>query len=259
MWNVKSGVILFLLGALSAQPATAQPQTLTGWFSFIVADYPTESGLASETTYFLTEDSGKRHELLIDTALMQPLGGSVTLNRKRVTVEGEWEHDPVRFRVRSIELAPSPSTALPGRPLASDLPPDGPPPPRSDLPAATTSSSVRGSQAWVTILCRFGGATGVTPHPQSHYEQLMRASYPGLDHYWKEVSYGNIPDLVGSKTVGWYNLPQPRSYYAPGTELADVDLDALLEDCTAAADANVFFPDFYGINLGSGLITRRAR
>ena len=57
--------VLFLLGAwaLSAQPAAAQPQTLVGWFSFIVADYPSEAGLASETTYFLTEDTGERHEV----------------------------------------------------------------------------------------------------------------------------------------------------------------------------------------------------
>ena len=70
-------ILLFLLGALAvfAPPASAQQQTLTGWFTFIVADYPSEDGLASETTYVLTEDSGARHELLIDVELMRPLGG----------------------------------------------------------------------------------------------------------------------------------------------------------------------------------------
>ena len=105
-------LVLFLLGVSSA---AAQDQTLTGWFSFTVADYPTESGLASEITYELTEDSGERYELLIDIELMQPLGGPVTVNRKRVTVVGAWEHDPLWFRVRSIELAPSPLTDTPGR------------------------------------------------------------------------------------------------------------------------------------------------
>ena len=91
--SVKIRLILFLLGtwAVPAPPATAQDETLTGWFSFTVADYPTESGLASEITYTLTEDSGERHELLIDIELMQPLGGPMALNRKRVTVMGEWE------------------------------------------------------------------------------------------------------------------------------------------------------------------------
>ncbi len=142
-------LVLFLLGVPSA---AAQHQSLTGWFSFTVADYPPESGLAAETTYTLTEDSGARHELLIDRELRQPLGGPVTLNCKRVTIVGAWENDPLQFRVHSIELAPSRSTDVPGRPFASNLFPDEPPPPRSALPAAEADSHVRGSQAWVTIL-----------------------------------------------------------------------------------------------------------
>ena len=185
--SVTISFLLFLLGvwALSAPPATAQDESLTGWFSFIVADYPTESGLTSEITYVLTEDSGERHELLIDIDLMQPLGGPMTLNRKRVTVEGEWEEvgpdATEKFRVYSIELAPSPSTALPGEP-APDVFPAEPPPPRSALPAVGGASRVRGSRAWVTILCRFADATDVTPYPVSFYERMMGAS-PGLEQF----------------------------------------------------------------------------
>ena len=244
--NIKRCVVLFLLGvwALSVQPAAAQPQTLSGWFTFIVADYPTEAGLTSETTYFLTEDSGERHELLLDAALLKPLGSSVAVNLQRVTVEGEWEgggpDGPAQFHVSSIELAPLPLSALPSRPLALEASPDETAP-----LASSPRSAVTGSQAWVTILCRFGDATDVTPYPVSHYGKLTGTSEPGLDHYWREVSYGNI-NLTGSVVVGWYNLPRSRPYYS---ESGDVDLDALLEDCTAVADADVFFPDFYGINL----------
>ena len=246
--NVKISLILFLLGvcAVPAPLATAQSQTLTGWFTFIVADYQTESGLTSEMTYFLTEDSGERHELLIDVELMRPLGGPVTLSRKRVTVMGEWEEvgpdATEKFRVYSIELAPSPSTALPGRTVAPNLLPDEPPQPRAMLQAAQTDSHVRGSQAWVTILCRFADLTDITPYPVSHYEKLMGSSYPGLDHYWREVSYGNI-NLTGSMVVGWYNLP--RSY----PEYEEENMDGLEEDCSDAADADIFFPDFDGINF----------
>ncbi len=243
-------LVFSLLGvwAVSAPPATAQAATLTGWFSFTVADYPTESGLAAEITYTLTEDSGARHELLVAIELMEPLGGPVTLNRKRVTVEGEWEPDPVRFRVRSIELTASPSTVLPGRPFAADVSPDEPPPPRSVLPSAGRDTHVRGSQAWVTILCRFADATDVTPHPVSFYEKMTSASYPALGHYWNQVSYGNLPDLADSKVVGWYNLPRPQSYYRT-EEQEDYDIEKIQKDCTAAADADVFFPDFDGFNL----------
>ena len=241
-------LVLFLLGV---SPAAAQDQSLTGWFSFIVADYPTESGLASEITYELTEDSGERYELLIDIELMQPLGGPVTLNRKRVTVMGVWEHDPLQFRVRSIELAPLPLTDTLGRTFASDFP-DDPSPPRPALPAAGANSQVRGSQAWVTILCRFGDARNITPHPVEHYERMMGAAYPGLGHYWREVSDGNLPNLHGSKVVGWYNLPRPRSYYVSDTDRdgeEEANLERAAEDCTAAADRDVFFPDFEHINL----------
>ena len=332
-------LLLFLLGvwSVSTPPVTAQDETLTGWFTFIVADYPPESGLASEITYTLTEDSGERYELLIDIELMQPLGGPMALNRKRVTVEGEWEEVgpdvTEKFRVYFIELAPSPLTASPGRTFASNLQQER----TAVLPNANVveleplacsledalvskgggrkttivfdnqtskhryvywldfdgQRASRGrlrpggrlrqityaghifvvtdeddhclslyeviaapgkvtlccreprSQAWVTILCRFGDATDVTPNPVSFYEGMIGAAYPGLEHYWREVSDGNISNLRGSVVVGWYDLPRPRLYYVSG----DVDLRALREDCTAAADADVFFPDFDGINL----------
>ena len=254
--SVKISLTLFLLGvwAVCAPPAAAQDQTLTGWFTFIVADYPTESGLASEITYALTEDSGERHELLIDSELMQPLGGLVALNRKRVTVVGEWEEigpdATEKFRVYSIDLTPSPPTASPGGTFAPDVFLDEPPPPRSALPDAEADCRRCGPQAWVTILCRFADATDITPYPVSHYEQLMGSSYPGLDHYWREVSDGNI-NLTDNVVVGWYDLPQPQSYYDYDREEAIVNFYShkIVEDCTAAADADVFFPDFDGINL----------
>ena len=255
----KPALVFFLLGVWAIQTplVMAQAATLTGWFSFTVADYPIESGLAADIIYTLTEDSGARQELLIDIELMQPLGGPVTLNRKRVTVEGEWEHDPVRFRVRSIELAASPLTAAPGRPFAADVSPDEPPPPRSALPAAGRDAHVRSSQAWVTILCRFADVTDVTPYPISFYEGMMGPSYPGLEHYWREVSDGNLPNLNGSIVVGWYNLPHPQSHYAtsqpaPRVEdgrLYDYDFERTAADCAAAADEDIFFPDFDGFHI----------
>jgi len=100
-------------------------------------------------------------------------------------------------------------------------------------------SLLTGSQPFVMILCRFADSTSVTPHPKSWFEGLLGNTYPGMDHYWREASYGKL-NLIGSKVVGWYNLPQARSYYDPGRAL---------EDCTAAADGDVFFPNFAGIIL----------
>ena len=120
-------MVLFLLGtwALSAQPAAAQQQTLTGWFSITVADYPPESDLAADTTYGLTDAYDQYHDLLIDIELLEPLGGPMALNHRRVTVMGEWEQvgpdATAQFRVYSIDLDESPSTASSRRTLAPDL------------------------------------------------------------------------------------------------------------------------------------------
>jgi M6 family metalloprotease-like protein len=45
---------------------------------------------------------------------------------------------------------------------------------------------------------------------------------------------------------GWYDLPEPQSAYVSGSS---ANLGKLKNDCAAAADADVFFPDFVGINF----------
>jgi M6 family metalloprotease-like protein len=74
----------------------------------------------------------------------------------------------------------------------------------------------------------------------------MGATAPGLDHYWREVSYNTI-NLDGSVVRGWYNLPHPRAYYVFPS--GGASLTKLTQDCTAAADADVFFPQFAGVNM----------
>ncbi|MCE2484970.1 MAG: hypothetical protein J4F42_05620 [Desulfurellaceae bacterium] len=180
----------------------------------------------------MTEDSGERHELLIEAELMRPLGGPVALSRKRVTVVGEWEavgpNAPAQLWVYSIRLDSSESKRTT---------PDG----AYQALQAPSQETVTGSQAWVTILCRFADATDFTPHSVSYYEDLFGSIYPALGHYWNEVSDGNIPDLSGSIVVGWYNLPRPRSYYMydqDGDGDEDRDVERLREDCIAAGDAD---------------------
>jgi hypothetical protein len=104
-----------------------------------------------------------------------------------------------------------------------------------------------GSKPFATILCRFSDSTSVTPHPPSFYDDLMSNTYPGVDNYYREVSYGNI-NLAGSKTYGWYNLPHDKAYYLT-PDGSTYDFQRVVTDATAVADADVHFPDFYGINI----------
>src|SRR6185503_11630254 len=113
------------------------------------------------------------------------------------------------------------------------------------------SNPVIGNKRWVTILCRFADSTSITPASVSYFSGLMASIYPGMDHYWTESSYGTI-NLQGSLVVGWYNLPNPRSYY-----IYDINHDGSLEfdfgraaeDAATVADNDVFFPDYFGINF----------
>jgi hypothetical protein len=73
----------------------------------------------------------------------------------------------------------------------------------------------------------------------------MGTSAPGIDHYWQELSFGSV-NLAGSRVERWYNLPGRRSAYVKG---GSPNLTKIANDCTAAADKDVTFPDFFGINL----------
>ena len=111
---------------------------------------------------------------------------------------------------------------------------------------APASARVSGPQPFITILCKFADNDN-EPQPATYFEGLFGAAHPGLDDYWREVSYGQI-SLAGSRVVGWYTLPRPVSAYRKESTTT-TDLDLLAIDCTAAADADVRFPDYAGINL----------
>jgi M6 family metalloprotease-like protein len=167
----------------------------------------------------------------------------LAFDRKRGTIVGGWESQLPSVREGS---------PVPQRRFQVDLVQFEPAENAEAVAPEATPLAVTGAQKWATILCRFGDLTNVTPHPVSWYRTLMGTAYPGMDHYWRELSYGKIT-LTGSVVVGWYNLPQPWSYYmydSNGDGSPDiVDLNRAVDDCAAAADAAVFFPDFSGINL----------
>jgi hypothetical protein len=218
-------LILAFVGP-AGSPVFAQPGTLTGVLHIRWGDPPPGVNAPIPPRYFLADDQGQESELELGAAAASAAGGPLTLNRKRVVVT------PVpgprlasgRIAVQSIQPAPSGTGA-----------------PTTSSAAAATSGAVR----WVTILCRFADATGVTPQPASYFTNLMGSTAPGLDHYWRQTSYQTI-NLTGSTVVGWYNLPQPRATYVTSTGL---DFTRAATDCTAAADAAVYFPNFAGINL----------
>jgi CARDB len=223
-------VTLLALTIVMSSPAAASAQPLghySGWFQVIWGDPVARPGRAS-VRYGLVDDRGQWNEVLVNELPPTDTPRLRELSRKRVAISGASVSErPAAIQARSIRLEPV------------------------DSRAAVRSPAVTGPQPWVTILCRFADFPEVTPRQREYFESLMGSSYPGMDHYWREVSYENI-SLTGSLVVGWYTLPQERAYYVydrDGNGVEEVDFKRTAEDCTAAADSDVFLPAFTGINL----------
>ena len=110
------------------------------------------------------------------------------------------------------------------------------------------AAPVNGVTRWVTLMCKFSDIATeqkALPFFQSQYGEGVGQ----LGHYWREVSYNKI-NLTGSSAYGWFDLPQPRSYYVTQENGKDkADLRKLFADCGAAADAAVDFGSVQGVNM----------
>ncbi len=216
MWRFVG--IWSMLMVVSIGPASAQPETLEGVLSVAWGDPSPDIEAPAHLAFHLTDDSGTVTRLQIGADLVSTFGGPQQLAGLRV-------------EVTLAELAPS-SPETDGVSTVTNLRivPPGP------GAAAPEPFDVTGSKPWISILCKF---SDVATEPENlAYFQDMYGGDPGeLDHYWRELSYETI-DVVGSLAVDWVDLPQPHTFYAPtpgsGT---GANLNALFDDCTAAADA----------------------
>ena len=231
-----AGGLLLHMAPIGGSPfgspeARAQQSSVSGRLTGIWEDPLPERG-RPRLRHFLSTDDGRLIPLRVTEAQLQFVGGSQSANGQYVEVAGTWRgggREPGatadrELAVSSVQFAAAPSGASP--------PPQGAP--------------ILGSHPWITILCRFDSTTA-EPHPLSWYEQLMDSTEPGVDHYWRELSFDQA-NVAGSGALGWYDLPQVRSYYVDD-EAGTANLSLLKDDCAAAADADVFFPDFVGINF----------
>lgn len=155
--------------------------------------------------------------------------------------------DPSRAQGRRVRVVTEDGAAPGAPPLAVVF---------FDL-AAPEAIEVSGSQPWVSLLCKFSNVAA-EPHAPSYFSAMFADSPGRLDHYWREVSYGQI-DVVGSTATSWLTLPNPQTYYVPtpGSGCGGANgakLNLLFDQCTAVADPFVDFSvggtgGFAGINL----------
>jgi len=190
--------------------------TLEGIFTVVWGDGEPGSG-GIQTDYFLTTDQNETVQLVISPDLLFSLGGAVNINQKKVAVEGAWLGEEKLFQAYSISMLKGQEIGIQG---------------------------VYGPQPWISIMCKFADIPDA-PRNLAYFQGMFSSAYPGLDHYWRQLSY-NLANLQGSGAAGWFTMPHPRSYYLPGGSL---NFGAAANDCTAAADPYVNFAPYIGVNL----------
>lgn len=229
--QTRTVLITFALLLFGASRGGTQ-STLQGSFHLAWGD-PRDRALPSRLLYMLTDDQGVTHYLDIDSRRLGGFEFLRKMNGSRVSIQG-------------VEIRPSRAPRAGSTPeLRVDAIAPLEPAMRG-FRSSVAGALQTGSKPYITILCRFADAINVTPHDRSYYANWLTApGYPNLDDYWQELSDGRI-NLAGSRVVGWYNLSSTQASYGPDSS---PDLQRMLEDCTRAADSDVDFTRYVGVNM----------
>jgi len=210
---------LALFVGLHAGGAAAQSQAITGIFSVVYGD-TFDSGVPPKIDFYVVDEQGPGRwtALVLSDDGVRQAGGIQTLAGPRVVVTG------------TAASAPSGRVSLIVESLAVD--PDVP------IKPANVSGDVR----VLNIMCKFGDVDA-EPRNTAYFDRLVSDTYPGLSHYWRELS-GNKVNLLGSRSTGWLLLPAPRAAYVPDD---DADLPRLYEDCRGVAESAGFDPSAFSV------------
>lgn len=141
----------------------------------------------AKTEFVLVNDEGKETKLRLDEDKAKAAGGPRAFDSKRVKVKGNRvSNGEDRLEVQEIDFeqprdaAEAKARRDSGQPAAQALASEGPT-----------------SKPWVTIGCSFSDSPTPDSSKRGYFEDLMGVftsteEKPGLDHYWKEVSFDNM-------------------------------------------------------------------
>lgn len=222
--------LLALFGTVlgkGAAASSAPPSTLSGWFEIVWGD-PRDPSQPDQIIYSLKTVDGETIPLSFSEPLPQSFESLLAQRGQFVQVAGQWNNSsqPAEgFTAEAIQA--SGGAAAPG------------------------ALAVSGSQPWVSILCKFSDIAA-EPKAPFYFQDMYRSTYPGMDHYWREASCGQMNVVGSGATSLWYVLPQPRSYYVydnDGDGTVEFDFTRATADCTHVADPEVNFASYVGINM----------
>ena len=218
-------------------PALAAQEVLVGELNAIYGDPQPGSAGPAVSILTLTEENGNITEVYVSDELKKAAGGFFAWNGKLVQVTLRSKDALIPgLKLREGTRQAAAMTLLEGTSSWSN-----------------GGNRITGSHPWVSILCKFSDVAA-EPEDLAYFQGMYANLQGGQDHYWREVSYGNI-DVVGSTAVDWVDLPREHTFYAPtpgsGTSAR---LGTLFEDCTEAADPFVDYSNggtggFSGINM----------
>lgn len=214
--------------SLTFSPAVGL-EVLQGRLAIVWGDPQLGKPVSSQTLFFLTDKQGDRYALRFDGSLLLGLADLLSLNGEEVSITG------------TVDLLSVPGGNTRTVQVES----------LQALTPVAPSKELIGPQPWVSILCKFPDIAG-EPKPPAYFQGMYSAEYPGLDHYFTEISYHAITLNGSIATTVWYTLPHPRSYYvydADGDGDVELDYARSAVDCTAVSDPEIYYPDFVGINL----------
>jgi M6 family metalloprotease-like protein len=125
-------------------------------------------------------------------------------------------------------------------------------------PALTTCGrsyeDIIGSKSYVILFMKFSDISTEPACPQpnpdcwDYFDRMFGSASPNLNEYWDEASYSNFTISGAYAVPQWYELPLPRSSYVDAST-DEPDLELMVDDATAVADADVDFRDYDGILL----------
>jgi hypothetical protein len=120
----------------------------------------------------------------------------------------------------------------------------------TSAPAAAAPPPISGTHPWIVVLCKFTDlSTEPSTYTPSYFAQMFAGTgYSGtlnFQHWWSEISYGNL-SVAGTKvTSQWYSLGMTRY------EWAGLRRDDKIRACANAAvsDSNINndFSPYYGV------------
>lgn len=231
--RIRQAAVLLLLGLLGLATLAGRLPDLValsaareGTLTILWGDPTPGDPTPPRTHYYLTGDDGRATRLLIEDDTAELLA----LNGRRVIVAAQPAGDPAspdsgEPLLHATAIRPADAAVAPG--------------------AGSSAALVEGSRPFITLLCGFSDMAAPFK-PLTYYDGIYGSDYPLLDHYWSDVSYGWV-NVQGSSAAGPFAMPKARDAYLSAK--GEPRLDQLADDCLAAADADVDYQAYDGINM----------